>query len=226
MSIAIIAALIGLAFLDASTLSTLLVPLWLLARPGAFEPRRLVTYLTVTAVTYLLLGTAVLVLAHQLIDAYLETLQSPTADRVVIGLGILVVVMGIIGIFRGRRETKPGPSVITRLRDSALATNASTATLALSAIVIEAATMWPYLVGISLIAANGPGLPWDVFWLAFYNVIMILPASLLTWARAKYPEQTDLLLSKTQETMTGAGSTFTAWLAIGIGAWIIASRVL
>ena len=227
MSIAIIAALIGLAFLDASTLSTLLVPLWLLARPGPFEPRRLVTYLTVTAVTYLVLGAAVLILAHQLIDAYLvETLQSPTADRVVIGLGALVVVMGIIGIFRGRREAKPGPSVITRLRDRALATNASTATLALSAIVIEAATMWPYLVGISLIAANGPGLPWDIFWLAFYNIIMILPAAVLTWARAKYPAQTDLLLSKTQETMTGAGSSFTAWLAIGIGAWIILSRLL
>ena len=225
MSIAIIAALVGLAFLDASTLSTLLIPLWLLARPGAFEPRRLITYLTVTAVTYLVLGTAVLVLAHQLIDSYLQTLQSPTADRVVIGLGVLVIIMGIIGIFRGRREAKPGPSVITRLRDKALATNASTAILALSAIVVEAATMWPYLVGISLIAANGPGLPLDIFWLAFYNLIMILPATILTWARAKYPEQTDLLLSKTQETMTGAGSAFTAWLAILIGAWIILTRL-
>src|SRR5699024_7582803 len=104
MSIAIIATLIGLAILDASTLSTLLIPLWLLARPGAFEPRRLITYLTVTAVTYLLLGTAVLVLAHQLIDTYLQTLQSPTADRLVIGLGVLVISMGIIGVFRGRRE--------------------------------------------------------------------------------------------------------------------------
>ena len=226
MSIAIVAALIGLAFLDASTLSTLLIPLWLLARPGAFEPRRLVTYLTVTAVTDLLLGTAVLILAHQLIDSYLQTLQTPTADRVIIGLGVLVIVMGIIGVFRGRRETKSGPSAITRLRDRALATNTSTATLALSAIVVEAATMWPYLVGISLIAANGPGLPWDIFWLAFYNVIMILPAAVLTWARAKYPDQTDLLLSKTKETMTGSGSTFTAWLAIAIGAWIILSRVL
>ena len=225
MSIAIIATLIGLAILDASTLSTLLIPLWLLARPGAFEPRRLITYLTVTAVTYLLLGTAVLVLAHQLIDTYLQTLQSPTADRLVIGLGVLVVIMGIIGVFRGRREAKPGPSVVTRLRDRALATNTSTATLALSAIVVEAATMWPYLVGISLIAANGPGLPLDIFWLAFYNLIMILPASILTWARTKYPEQTDMLLSKTKETMTGAGSTFTAWLAVIIGAWIILARL-
>src|SRR5699024_1431546 len=107
----------------------------------------------------------------------------------------------IIGVFRGRREAKPGPSVVTRLRDRALATNTSTATLALSAIVVEAATMWPYLVGISLIAANGPGLPLDIFWLAFYNLIMILPASILTWARTKYPEQTDMLLSKTKETM-------------------------
>ncbi len=226
MSFAIIAALVGLAFLDASTLSTLLIPLWLLARRGPFTPRRLVTYLIVTAVTYLLLGTVVLVLAHQLIDAYLETLQGPFADRIVIGLGILVIIMGIIGIFRGRREAKPGPSMVTRLRDKALATNTSTATLALSAIVVEAATMWPYLVGISLVAANGPGLPWDMLWLAFYNLIMILPASILTWARAKYPAQTELLLTKTKETMTGAGSTFTAWLAIFIGAWIVLARLL
>ena len=61
--------------------------------------------------------------------------------------------------------------------------------------------MWPYLVGISLIATNGPGLPLDIFWLAFYNVLMILPAIVLTWARAKYPDQVDLLLSKTKETV-------------------------
>ena len=225
MSFAVIAALVGLAFLDASTLSTLLIPLWLLARPGPFQPRRLVTYLTITALTYLLLGLAVLMLATQLIDTYLETLQGPMADRVVIGLGVVVMIMGVIGIFRGRREAKPGPSVITRLRDKALETNASTATLALSAIVVEAATMWPYLVGISLIAANGPGLPFDILWLAFYNVIMVLPAAILTWARAKYPAQTDLLLSKTKETMTAAGSSFTAWLAIVIGAWIILARL-
>src|SRR5690625_5470359 len=86
--------------------------------------------------------------------------------------------------------------------------------------------MWPYLVAISLIAANGPGLPLDILWLAFYNVLMILPAAILTWARAKYPTQTDLLLSKTRETMAGAGSNFTAWLAIIIGVWIILARAL
>lgn len=226
MSLAIIAALVGLAFLDASTLSTLLIPLWLLARPGKFQPRRLVTYLTVTAVTYLLLGLAVLVLAHQLIDTYLQTLQSPLAGQIAIGLGAVVIIMGVIGLLRSRRESRPGPSAITRLRDRALESNRSVGTLALSAIVVEAATMWPYLVGISLIAANGPGLPLDVFWLAFYNVIMILPATVLTWARARYPEQTDLLLSKTRETMASSGSNFTAWLAIIIGTWIIVAQLV
>lgn len=226
MSFTIIAALVGLAFLDASTLSTLLIPLWLLAQPGPFAPRRLVTYLVVTAVTYFLLGAAVLVLAQQFIDSYLQTLQSPTADRVVIGLGVLVVIMGIIGILRGRQEATQGPSQLTRLRERALATNTSVATLALSAILVEAATMWPYLVGISLIATHGSGVPWDLGWLAFYNVIMILPAAVLTWARTKYPQHVDLLLSKTQETMTGSGSTFTAWLAIVIGVWIIIARVI
>lgn len=226
MGFASIAALIGLAFLDASTLSTLLIPLWLLSKPGAFQPRRLITYLAVTAGTYLVLGIVVLTVASHLIDTYLDTLQGPLADRIFIGLGVLVIVMGIIGILRRRREAKPGPSAITRLRDKALATNTSTATLAVAAIVVEAATMWPYLVAISLIATNGPGLPWDIFWLAFYNVLMILPAIILTWARTKYPAQTDLLLSKTQETMSAAGSTFTSWLAIVIGGGIIVAQVL
>ena len=221
-----IAALVGLAFLDASTLSTLLIPLWLLARPGVFQPRRLATYLTVTAGTYFLLGFAVLVLAHQFIDAYLATLQSRLASQIAIGLGAVVIVMGIIGLLRSRREAQPGTSTMTRLRDRALESSTSVATLAFSAIVLEAATMWPYLVGISLIAANGPGLPLDIFWLALYNVIMVLPATILTWARTKYPEQTDLLLSKTRETMTSAGSNFTAWLAILIGAWIIIAQLL
>lgn len=225
MSFAIVAALLGLAFLDASTLSTLLIPLWLLARPGPFAAHRLISYLVVTAVTYLALGLIVLALAHQLLDTYLETLHRPLADRIIIGLGIVIVIMGLIAMFRRRREAKPGPSAVSRLRDRALATNTSTATLALSAILVEAATMWPYLVGISLIAANGPGLPLDILWLAFYNVIMILPASILTWARAKYPDQTDLLLSKTKETMSSAGSNFTAWLAVGIGGWIILARL-
>src|SRR5699024_124074 len=143
-----------------------------------------------------------------------------------IGLGAVVIVMGIIGLLRSRREAQPGTSAMTRFRDRALESSTSMATLAFSAIVIEAATMWPYLVGISLIAANGPGLPLDIFWLALYNVIMVLPATILTWARTKYPEQTDLLLSKTRETMTSAGSNFTAWLAILIGAWIIIAQLL
>lgn len=221
-----IAALVGLAFLDASTLSTLLIPLWLLARPGVFQSRRLVTYLAVTAGTYFLLGIAALVLAHQFIDAYLANLQGPLASRIAIGLGVIVSAMGIIGLFRNRREAQFGPSPMTRLRDRALGSNTSVATLALTAIVVEAATMWPYLVGISLIAANGPGLPLDLFWLVLYNVIMILPAIILTWARTKYPEQTDLLLSKTRETMDSAGSNFTSWLAIIIGAWIIIAQLI
>lgn len=225
MTFTIIAAIIGLAFLDASTLSTLLIPLWLLAKPGAFTPRRLVTYLTVTAVTYFGLGAAVLVLAHHLIDAYVATLQGPVADRFVIGLGVVIVVMGIIGIMRGRREARPGPSVFTRLRDRALASNTSTATLALTAILVEAATMWPYLVAISLIATNGPGLPVDLGWIMFYNLLMILPAAILTWARTKFPDHVELLLAKTRDTMAGAGSSFTAWLAILIGGWIILARV-
>lgn len=225
MSFAIVAALLGLAFLDASSLSTLLIPLWLLARPGPFAAHRLISYLVVTAVTYLTLGFLVLALAHQLLDAYLETLHGPMADRIIIGLGVVVVIMGLISIVRRRQETRLGSSVFSRLRERALATNTSTATLALSAILVEAATMWPYLVGISLIAANGPGLPLDIFWLAVYNVIMILPASVLTWARTKYPDQTDLLLSKTKETMSSGGSNFTAWLAVGIGGWIILARL-
>jgi len=213
MSLAIIAALIGLAFLDASTLSTLLIPLWLLSRPGPFQPRRMITYMTVTAVTYLLLGVAVLVLAQHIIDSYITTLRGPVAQQIAIGLGTLVVIMGIIGLFRSRREAKPGPSMLTRFRDRALKSGASVATLALTAIVVEAATMWPYLLGISLIATNGPGLPLDLLWLAFYNVIMVLPAAILTWARARYPDQVELLLTKTRETMNSAGSNFTHWLA-------------
>lgn len=226
MSIATIAALAGLAFLDASTLSTLLIPLWLLSRPGAFQPRRLVTYLIVTAGTYLLLGILILTLATHLIDTYLETLQGPAATRVFIGLGVVVIIMGVIGVIRGRREAKLGDSVLTRLRDRALSSNVSTAALALSAIAVEAATMWPYLVAISLIATNGPGLPFDILWLAFYNVLMILPAIILTWARTTYPDQTGLLLSKTRETMASGGSTFTSWLAIVIGAGIIVAQLL
>src|SRR5699024_6025957 len=132
---------------------------------------------------------------------------------------------GIIGLFRTRRETKPGPTMVTRLRDRALKSHGSVATLALFAILVEAATMWPYLVGISLIAANGPDGAKGLIWLAFYNVIMILPGTILTWARARYPQHTELLLTKTRETMTTAGSNFTAWLAIVIGAWLIIARL-
>src|SRR5699024_12548091 len=104
MSLPIIAALAGLAFLDASTLSTLLVPLWLLARPGPFQPRGKITYFTVTAVTYLVLGAAVLLLANKLIGMYLATSEGPLADRFAMALGGVVLLMGSIGIFLTRCE--------------------------------------------------------------------------------------------------------------------------
>src|SRR5699024_12322601 len=108
MSVVIIAALIGLAFLDASTLSTLLIPLWLLARPGSFTPRRPVTYLVVTAGTYFLLGLAVLLADHKIIDAYLATLQGPLASRIALGLGVVVIIIGIICLLQSRRGDQPG----------------------------------------------------------------------------------------------------------------------
>src|SRR5699024_6025955 len=108
MSLPIIAALAGLAFLDASALSTLLVPLWLLARPGPFQPRRMITYFTVTAVTYLELGAAVLLLANQLIGTYLATLQGPLADRFAMALGGVVILMGSLGYSAHGGKPNPG----------------------------------------------------------------------------------------------------------------------
>ncbi|MGO1833891.1 MAG: GAP family protein, partial [Actinomycetaceae bacterium] len=87
--------------------------------------------------------------------------------------------------------------------------------LALSAGAIEVATMLPYLAGIGLITANGPGMPGNLLWLAGYCLVMITPALVLVTLRVVAARLVDGPLRKLDSYLTRTAATTTAWV-VGI----------
>jgi hypothetical protein len=87
--------------------------------------------------------------------------------------------------------------------------------LALSAGAIEVATMLPYLAGIGLITANGPGMPGNLLWLAGYCLVMITPALVLVALRVVAARLVEGPLRKLDSDLTRTAATTTAWV-VGI----------
>lgn len=104
----------------------------------------------------------------------------------------------------------------------------STATLlglALTAVVIEAASMLPYLAGIGIITAQGPGWPGNGLLLLGYCLVMILPTITLTAGRIVAREALEAPLTKLDTWLTKHTQATTAWV-IGIVGFILAAQAV
>ncbi|MGO1181543.1 MAG: GAP family protein [Micrococcaceae bacterium] len=199
------AVLIGLALLDSATYGTLLIPLWLLMRPGRLRVGRIVLYLGIVAGGYFLIGVLLQLGAAALLEAYREMLTSPTATLVQFWGGLTLVLLALIApMFRRRRkldradrlEPPQRPGLLGRIRQRAVGPDAergpvltTIVPLALLAVVLEVATLFPYLGAIGLMTQHGPGFPGTLVLLAGYCLIMVAPAAALTGARARWGQE-------------------------------------
>lgn len=216
--------LLALALVDSLSFGTLLVPVWLLLAPGRVRPVRVLVFLATVAAFYFVVGLLLTAGAVTfLADA--DFLETPMAGRAqfVLGAG-LVVSSFFIGRKKGTDATAPGR--LLRWRDRAMSegsgrgSTASIVALALTAAVLEVATMLPYLAAIGLVSGAELDGGARAVVLGAYCLVMIVPALVLLAARLLARRLIEPILTRLADWMARQGAETTSWIVGLVGFFI------
>ncbi|GAA3533688.1 GAP family protein [Aeromicrobium panaciterrae] len=225
MDLAALAPLVLLALVDSTSFGTLLIPIWLMLAPGRLRPGRIIVFLATVAAFYLVLGLALVAgldaFSEQLSDAF-DTKPAQVV-QLLVGVGLLVAAFRLPG------GTSAGESGrFTVWRERAVGEDGSTGglmALAVTAAVIEAASMLPYLVAIGLIGAADLSWPSTVLVLAGYCLVMILPALVLLAVRIRAATRVEPVLQRINGWMVRNGPENTAWIVGLVGFYVAATAL-
>ena len=223
MTIALLGTLVVLALVDSTSFGTLLIPIWLMLAPGRLRPCRIVVFLATVAAFYLVLGlllvAGVASFSEQIGDA-LDTRPVQVAQLV---LGLVLLASGLWTGFRQRREPS---GRMAQWRERAVGDEGSTRglmVLALTAALIEAASMVPYLAAIGLIGTADLSWPLTTAILVAYCVVMVLPALVLLTGRVAAARVVEPVLRRVDGWMRRNAQENTAWI-LGLIGFFVASN--
>ena len=194
------AVLAVLALIDSTSFGTLLIPVWLMLARGRLRASRVVIYLLTVAGAYAVIGvvllTSLLLVGDDLMVWFAGTRDQPAFLGAQLALGIGMVAysfrmdpMTAAGKERKRQrdEARGSTGRVERFRTRALGDDGGGLSglfgLAFLAVGLEIATLLPYLAGIGMVAAEGPGMPTSAGYLLFYCAMMIAPATVLLLGR-------------------------------------------
>jgi hypothetical protein len=235
MTIERLAPLIALALIDSTSFGTLLIPLWLMLVPGRPRPGRIVLFLGTVAAFYLLLGMALLLGASMLLELLEEAgdAQPLRIAQLVVGTGLMALGARMEpwtqagkerrAARRGAKQARTGPSLFVRMRGYATDASApvgAVVVFALTAAVIEAASMIPYLAAIGLLTASELSLLGRSVVLFGYCLVMITPALLLLVARLFLHDYVSPLLKKLESLLTRHTNGAMAWVVFLVGLYL------
>lgn len=180
----VLGQILPLALLDTVSVATLAIPVWFLLTPSGLRFRNVYGYLLLVATGYLALGIVLLAGLSAAEERLADALHSPGGDTAVAVAGAVLV---LIGLYHGFvRRDRPDSGRLTRWRDAAVgarATARGVVGVALVAVALEVATMFPYLAAVDRLDRSGR--PWaeQAALLGLYCMVMIAPALLATLAR-------------------------------------------
>ena len=235
MTIELLAPLVALALIDSTSFGTLLIPLWLMLVPGRPRPGRIVLFLGTVAAFYLLLGMALLLGASMLLD-----LLQGAGDSQPLRIAQLVVGFGLMALGarmepwtqagkerraarRAAKQTRTGPSLFVRMRGYATDASApvgAVVVFALTAAVIEAASMIPYLAAIGLLTTSELSRLARSAVLFGYCLVMITPALLLLVARLVFHGSVSPVLRKLEALLSRHTNGAMAWVIFLVGLYL------
>ncbi|TQO22446.1 Sap-like sulfolipid-1-addressing protein [Paramicrobacterium agarici] len=243
---ALLGVLAVLALIDSTSFGTLLIPVWLLLAPGRLRPGRMLVYLGTITAFYAAVGIMIALGATFFTDAIAAFFASPVARwlQLLLGAGMLVFSFTMDTGKKGGDGESPRSGRLARWRARAMgvqdageqpASNApsggaATATraalaplmmLALTAALIEVASMLPYLAGIGLISASDVGWPGSAGLIVGYCIVMVLPALVLLGARIVAHKHVEPLLQRINAWITKNAASSTAWI-VGIVGFLLA----
>lgn len=222
-------ALLALALVDSLSFGTLLVPVWLLLAPR-LRAGRIALYLAIVAATYFAIGIA-LVAGGKVLSERLAELFEATPMLIVqlaFGATLLVLSFALDTKAARARASARGGGRIARWRDKTMGDGAGVGALialAVTAVLIEAASMLPYLAATGIIAAQTTGAPEAGVVLAAYCLVMIAPALLLAGGRMAARQLLEAPLVRIEAWMSANARGATLWI-IGIAGFFIAGAAL
>ena len=225
MTVTLLGTLALLALVDSTSFGTLLIPIWLMLAPGRLRPGRIIVFLATVAAFYLALGLLLVAGVASFSDEISDALDTRPVQvaQVVLGAALLAV-----GLWIGLRRKRDGSGRLLRWRERAVGDEGSVRglmTLALTAALIEAASMVPYLAAIGLVGTTDLSGSAIVLTLVGYCLVMILPALLLLAGRMGAARYVQPLLRRINDWMARTGQENTAWI-LGIIGVLIASSAL
>lgn len=236
MNIELLVPLVLLALVDSTSFGTLLIPMWLMLAPGRPRAGRILLFLGTVAAFYFLLGIALLLGASTLLDTLQETGTSRPlrVAQLVVGIGLLA--LGVLMepwtkagkerrlARRAEKLARSGPSLHMRMQARATDASAPVAAviaLALTATIIEAASMIPYLAAIGLLTASELTLAWRGAALFGYCLVMIAPALLLLAARLLLHDHVAPVLTKLEALLSRNANEAMAWVVFLVGMYLV-----
>ena len=223
-------ALLGLAALalaDSTSIGTLIIPLWLLLRPR-WRSGLILVYLATITVFYLLVGLLLMAGVLTALPALIAALEHPAAHwtQFVLGVGLFALSFWIDPKAAARRAAKAGRAAESTPRwqqrlDRAAATPTGMMTLALSAGLLEVATMLPYLAAIAIIASFGLSALGSAVTLAGYTLLMALPALVLMVARRTAGQRANRGLDRLGDWLARHTGSSISWIVGIIGVLLV-----
>lgn len=217
MTIGLVVTLAALAVVDSTSFGTLVIPIYLLLASGRSRASRLLIYLGTIAVFYFLVGVALMLGLSAVMENFGEALRSRPAYwvQLVLGVGLFALSYRFDPKWRAKRglperRLEPrtgGPRVMV--------------VLALTAGMVEVATMVPYLAAVGMMTTSGLAAgQWGPL-LAGYVLVMILPPLALMGLRAMAGAWWEPKLERLRAWLTKHSASMVSW-TLGIVGFLLA----
>lgn len=234
---ALLSSLVVLALIDSTSFGTLLIPIWLLMTSQRVRVGRFFIYLSTVVGFYFLAGLMIMFSADAFLNRYGSLLESHSFLYGQITLGIvLMVVSQLMDTKKARalaaERAARGEGRILKWRNRVMGDSVSSQGsiamligLALTAVVLELATMLPYLAAIGLIASEGPSWPMSGILLFGYCIVMVVPAFVLLIGRLIAYRTLKRPLVRLDRWLVKNAQSTTAWV-IGIVGFLLTANAI
>lgn len=165
--------LAGLALVDSTSFGTLGIPLVPVVAARQVQVQPMLIYFGTVVAFYFLIGVVILLGAQAAIDVIGDALESRAImwGQLALGVGLVLVSFLFDGKAKGGKPSRNWTPATTSGR--------TMVGLALTATLLEVATMLPYLGAIGLLSTSDTNLAQRLLILAAYCIVMVLPAVLI-----------------------------------------------
>ncbi|WP_028474340.1 GAP family protein [Nocardioides alkalitolerans] len=228
MTLAGVAALVGLALVDSTSIGTLVLPLVLLLAPRP-DVRRYLVFLATVGGFYALVGIGLVLGASAVADLARDAGDLAPLRWAQLVLGVVLLAVGVLGDPRRWFGRRPEPAPEGTDATSRTATWRARLTgpgasyrmvvgVGLGAALVEVASMLPFLAAVGIITAADLAPAASALVVLAYAVVMVMPALLLLLLRLALGDRVEAPLARLSGWLdrTTAGATYWIFAIVGL----------